>query len=60
MRRMFERSIGVSDVMQAIEAGETIEDYPDDTPYPSRLVLARIAGQPLHIVVADNEARQMT
>lgn len=31
--------------------GEIIEDYPDDYPYPSSLVLGQsISGQPLHLV----------
>ena len=39
LRRMFERQLSVEDVEAVIDSGETIEDYPDDTPYPSRLVL---------------------
>lgn len=31
-----------------------MEDYPDDTPYPSRLVLGWSDGRPIHVVVADN------
>lgn len=30
------------------------EDYPDDTPYPSRLLLGWHNNRPLNIVVADN------
>ncbi len=56
LRRMFERNIGVDDVIESIEVGETIESYPDDSPYPSRLVLAWLSGQPLHVVLADNQA----
>ncbi len=36
---MFERHISEADVQQVLFAGKTIESYPDDTPYPSRLVL---------------------
>jgi hypothetical protein len=32
VRRMFERRITVEDVRTAVESGETIEQYPDDTP----------------------------
>ena len=39
LQRMFERQIGVDDVRAVIDSGETIEDYPNDQPYPSRLVL---------------------
>ncbi len=52
VRRMFERSISPEDVRAIVESGEVIADYPDDTPYPSRLMLGFARGQPLHIVVA--------
>jgi Domain of unknown function (DUF4258) len=57
VRRMFERRIAESDVREVLGNGETIETYPDDVPYPSRLVLGW-AGRtrPLHVVVADNVA----
>jgi len=32
--------------------GETIEDYPDDFPYPSNLILGYILGAPFHVVAA--------
>ena len=51
---MFERRISVDDVRDVVTNGETIEKYPDDTPYPSRLMLGWPAGRPLHVVVADN------
>ena len=54
VRRMFMRRIGYNDVRHAIKTGRTIEEYPDDTPYPSRLVLGWVGKQPIHIVVADN------
>lgn len=55
-KRMFQRSISVDDVLQVLELGEVIEDYPNDFPYPSRLLLAQIAGRYLHVVVAENAA----
>ena len=36
--------------------GEAIETYPEDTPYPSRLVLAWVGGRPIHVVAAYNPA----
>jgi hypothetical protein len=54
LRRMFERRISVDDVRDVITNGETIEKYPDDTPYPSRLMLGWPTDRPLHVVVADN------
>lgn len=52
LQRMPERSIERSDVLAVLTAGETIEDYPDDTPYPSALVLGFVGSRPLHVVVA--------
>jgi len=51
---MFERDIKVADVRSVIENGEILESYPEDHPYPSRLVLGMTATGPLHVVVADN------
>jgi hypothetical protein len=50
---MFERAISAVEVQKALESGETIETYPHDTPYPSRLVLGWSQTRPIHIVVAD-------
>lgn len=54
IQRMFVRGVADADIRYVLENGETIEDYPDDTPYPSRLVLGWRGARPLHIVVADN------
>ena len=59
IQRMFERKISVEDVKHILDAGEVIEDYPDDTPYPSQLMLGSREARPLHLVVASNvEDRQ--
>ena len=52
--RMFERVISEEEVRETLESGETVERYPDDTPYPSRLVLGWPAGRAIHVVAADN------
>jgi len=52
--RMFERHITEEEVGETLENGETIERYPDDILYPSRLVLGWRAGRPIHVVAADN------
>lgn len=54
LQRMFERQLGVEDVEAVIESGEMIEDYPNDKPYPSWLVLAWRGARPVHVVVAHN------
>ena len=57
VRRMFQRRITHRDVHQVLETGEVLEQYPHDTPYPSRLLLGWRDARPLHVVVAeDSEA----
>jgi len=54
---MFERRITVEDVRSVVTDGEVIQSYPDDRPYPSRLVLGWRGPRPIHVVVAeDSEA----
>ena len=54
-KRMDERGISVSDVEYTIMHGIIIEDYPDDLPYPSCLVLcAEVNGRPIHIVISSD------
>jgi hypothetical protein len=60
VQRMFERAITKEDVRQALATGETIEAYPEDQPYPSRLVLGWTGTRPIHAVVADNQVQQET
>lgn len=55
IRRMFERGISVADVERVLSAGQVIAHYPEDKPYPSRLLLGWIDARPLHVVAADNE-----
>ncbi|MDD1736610.1 MAG: DUF4258 domain-containing protein [Methanothrix sp.] len=50
--RMAERGISTEDLIRLIINGEIIEDYPDDFPYPSALILGYIMGAPIHIVAA--------
>ena len=58
IQRMYQRSISEPEVRQVIATGELVEDYPDDTPYPSRLVLGWHGSRPLHVVMADNVTAQ--
>jgi len=52
---MFERAISSEAVRSVIESGEAIADYPDDTPYPSQLLLGFAEERPLHVVYAFHE-----
>ena len=60
VQRMFERHISQADVQAVVDSGEVIRDYPDDTPYPSRLILGWRGERPLHVVAADNHEAQET
>ena len=55
--RLRERGIKRSDVVTCLQNGEIIEQYPDDTPYPSCLVLGYVRqGVPLHVVCGVNNS----
>jgi hypothetical protein len=60
IERMFERGISAEAVHQILETGEVIENYPEDYPYPSCLVLGWHKNRPLHIVAAINTAGHET
>jgi hypothetical protein len=54
IKRMFQRRISEEDVLDVLTRGEVIEEYPDEVPYPSRLVLGWKGSRPIHVVVADD------
>ena len=41
-------------VRYVLETGEVIEDYAEDSPYPSRLILGCYKGRLIHVVAANN------
>lgn len=56
LKRFDERGIILGDVRKVIMQGEIIEQYPDDYPYPSCLLLGlSICNRYLHACVALNE-----
>ena len=61
--RLRQRKIKTKDVKSCIMTGEIIEQYPDDFPFPSCLILGNsVEGKPLHVVMSDNgtESRIIT
>ena len=57
-KRLRNRGITVADLLSGIKSGEIIEQYPDDYPYPSCLVLGiTVNNEHIHIVcgVGDNK-----
>lgn len=52
LARLQERGIEPSDIKNCISTGRIIEDYPDDYPFPSCLVLGTTVNEKvLHVVV---------
>ncbi len=53
--KIIARGIANDDVLEILASGEVIKEYPNDKPYPSRLILGFIGSppQPLHIVAAN-------
>ena len=52
--RFRERGINISDIRNAINSGEIIEDYPNSYPYPSCLILGNnLRGEEIHVVLSD-------
>ncbi len=50
-----ERGIQFTDILNVIEQGEIIEDYEEDYPFPSCLILGESKDKKIHIVVSINE-----
>ena len=54
--RLVQRNISMQDVQEAILSGEIIEEYMDDYPFPSCLILGyRNGTNALHVVCATND-----
>ena len=52
---MFQREILTSAVEDvALRPSEVVEVYPDDEPFPSRLLLGWVQGEPLHVHLAED------
>ena len=56
IQRMYQRGIDASSVRQVIRHGEAIEEYPEDLPYPSKLMYCLVDSRPIHVVMAENPA----
>lgn len=63
LHRMLQRGISRADVLETINNGEIIEQYPCDYPFPSCLILGyTVSKRSLHVVcgVGENEAWMIT
>lgn len=54
VQRMFERKVSSKRVREALETGETIEDYSSEMPEPSHLILGFQGKRPFHVVTSEN------
>ena len=54
-KRFSERGITIADVIAVIDSGEIIEQYPDDFPFSSCLILGKSNDKILHVVASINE-----
>lgn len=54
IQRMFERDIKPTHVEETLRSGVQVEDYPDDHPFPSRLLLGWSEDSPLHVVAGQD------
>ncbi len=52
---MFERNISTDEIVKVVLNGEIIEEYLNDKPCPSVLILGFSGGNPLHVVIAQCE-----
>ncbi len=51
--RLYERNISIDDIVNGINTGEIIKQYPDDKPLPSCLILGfSVKSEYIHIVVS--------
>lgn len=54
-KRLEQRGIFLRDIINCVTNGEIIEQYPDDYPYPSCLILGnRDTQKPLHTVIGTD------
>jgi|WetSurSiteA1Bulk_404760.scaffolds.fasta_scaffold172466_1 hypothetical protein len=58
--RIFERNIGYGELVEAFEKAEVIEEYPNDHPYPSCLILGFTRlKKPIHTVFSINHNEEV-
>jgi len=55
MSQMFNREITSDEAIAVIKTGKIIKDYPNDTPFPSWLILAIVKNRAIHVVVAKDK-----
>lgn len=51
-KRFSERGIVINDVCESIKNGEIIEQYQDDYPFPSCLIMGKSGNRVMHVVAS--------
>ena len=54
VQQMFQRNISVGDVKFVLQNGIPVNEYPDDKPFPSKLLYAYCNNRNLHVVCSEN------
>lgn len=54
LERILSRNIDPEDIENTIKNGEIINEYPEDKPFKSFLVLGFISNTPLHVVISQD------
>ncbi len=57
IQQMFFRRITKQEVKTTINYGEVIEEKPNDSPFPSYLILDFVNGKPIHVVLSYDEVK---
>ena len=55
IRRMHERNILMDDICEVLKQGALIEEYRDDYPYPSCLIMGRLSDRIFHVVCSFSD-----
>ena len=55
LSRMAQRGFEPGDICNSLEHGRVVEEYPEDFPYPSFLVMLWLGQRPVHVVAANND-----
>jgi len=55
INQMFKRDISVENSRMIVNFGEVIQEYRNDKPFPSCLLLGFISRRPIHLVVGVNK-----
>lgn len=58
MEKMIGRGISHEEVLEVMEHGEVIQNYDNNKPFPSMLMLSFPTNRPLHVVAAFDEANR--